>query len=103
MGKPVILFGQHNFYDFLPHVRVIRKSGDLADALKFALSGTIDTEKARRDAARLRRAMVNVSFDLAGYSNINDRNFGDGHVRAAAEALIKSVRRELVNYRVAGE
>ena len=103
MGKPVILFGQHNFYDFLPHVRVVRKTGDLADALKFALAGGFDTEKARRDAARLRQAMKNASFDLGSYSNIDDRNFDKNGVRLTADALISSVAREALKFRAAGE
>jgi hypothetical protein len=103
MGKPVILFGQHNFYDFLPHVSVVRKSGDLAQALTKALASGFDKEKVRRDAARLRQAMLNASFDLGSFSNINDKNFDENGVRATVDALITSVGREAMTYQAVGE
>ena len=33
MGKPVISFGHHNIYNFLPHVRLITDERDLKPAL----------------------------------------------------------------------
>jgi len=92
MGKPVITFGQHNWYNFLPHVRVIERPDDLGRAARELLSPTFDSQRARRDGARFLRALKAASFDLAGYSWRKPEQTEDWMVERAHERLLRSLR-----------
>lgn len=67
LGKPVITFGRHNIYNFLPHVRLVTDEAELKPALDWALGGGHDEERARLDGARFLEALKRISFDLPGY------------------------------------
>ena len=88
LGKPVILFGRHNFYNCVPHVRLVTREEDLKAALDWALSPSFDHEKARRDGARLRAATLKASFDVGKYSNMTPNAFNDVDVQRATDALV---------------
>lgn len=74
IGKPVISFGQHNVYNFLPHVRQVRSLDEVREALAWALSGDLDRDQAVRDGARFLAATRKRSFDLSGFSYLATPN-----------------------------
>lgn len=88
LGKPVILFGRHNFYNCVPHVRLVTREEDLKAALDWALSSSLDREKARRDGARLRAATLKASFDVGKYSNLTPNAFSEMDIQRATDALV---------------
>jgi hypothetical protein len=67
LGKPVISFGRHNLYNFLPHVRAVRDIGSLKPMLNEFLTNGFDHGRARADGARFLAAVLAVSFDMAGF------------------------------------
>ena len=67
MGKPVISFGRHNIFEFLPHVFNVKDLGNLKPALNFALSPEFNPETARKDGEKFLRAVVETSFDMRDY------------------------------------
>lgn len=88
LGKPVIMFGRHNFYDCAPHIRKVFREEDLKAALDYALSDSFDRDQARRDGARLRAATLSASFDLGKYSNLALKAFTDEDIERATDALV---------------
>jgi hypothetical protein len=97
IGKPVLLFGRHNYYSFLPHVRSVRQAEDLKAALDWALGHEFDRERAQRDGARLREAIKRSCFDLGAYSNIDVKNFTTTEVRRATDSLLQGLATQVVS------
>lgn len=91
MGKPVILLGRHNYYDFLDHVFLIKQEEQLRPALQRALDGNYDKEKAKVDGARLKQAAINASFDLKEFSNVKRDECEQDVVKNVIEGLKKSL------------
>ena len=91
IGKPVILFGRHNVYQFVPHVQLVTREEDLRPALKRALDGSIDRARAQQDGARLRDALVDISFDLRGFNVFEPGSVDAAGVRDAVESLLASL------------
>lgn len=91
IGKPVIAFGRHNVYNFLPHVMVVTEECQLKGYLHRAVVQGIDTERARLDGARFLQALCATSFDLGDYNYVNLRSFNDDDVDVAVESLVASV------------
>ncbi len=87
MGKPVIVFGRHNLYGFLPHIFEIRDEAELKHCLAKIVDSRVDLERARHDGSRYLRAVVDTSFDMRDYDYLNLRKFADESVRDAADAL----------------
>lgn len=75
MGKPVIVLGRHNYYDFVDHVFTVKQEEQLRPALLKALNKEFDLNKAKQDGARLRQAAINASFDLKEFTNLNRKEF----------------------------
>lgn len=90
-GIPVISFGRHNSYNFLPHVSVIDDLGRLGTVLNKALDNEFDRERAQLDGARFLDAVVQSSFDLGGYDYFNLTKFSDEAVKHACTALEQSL------------
>ncbi len=90
MGKPVIIFGQHNYYDFLDHVRIVSLEAGLREAFLWALGSGFDRDKAVRDGARLREAVVQTAFNLKSWNNVFPDTYDRSVVSVAARALIES-------------
>lgn len=88
-GKPVLSFGKHNSYDFLDHVRSVDTTDDLRRAYLDLLR--IDFVKAAIDGARLKDALLSVSFDMGSYSALSPTNFSAMHVERACDAVISSL------------
>ena len=92
MGKPVIAFGRHNIYNFLPHVRVVTDESKLKGYLHDALNGAGDREAARANGERFLRAVVECSFDMGEYDYLDLRKFSAQPVDDACGALAESLR-----------
>lgn len=90
LGRPVIAFGRHNLYGFLPHVTVVRTLDELRPALQAALSGNFDHEQARANGSRFLRAIVDTSFDLLDFQPINPTIIQDAAAESAYQALLSS-------------
>lgn len=74
MGKPVITFGRHNLFNVLPHVKLVTREEDLGPALHAALLNTPDKNQALEDGARFLQAIIDNSFDMAGYNVTEPEN-----------------------------
>lgn len=64
LGKPVISFGCHNVYNFLPHVFEVESGRQLREKLTEALSDDFDNAAAVLAGRRFIRAITETSFDL---------------------------------------
>jgi hypothetical protein len=90
-GRPVIAFGRHNMYNFLPSVRVVSDETQLAGYLRAAFDGELDREAIRSDAQRLLQAVVGNSFDMGEYDYIKLDRFAQSAVEAAHDKLLESL------------
>lgn len=90
-GKPVITFGRHNQYNFLPHVSVVEDETHLKTYLANAVDPSFDQEKAADDGARYLRAVVECSFDLAGFQVSKPDDADDRVIDAAYRSLLDSL------------
>ena len=86
-GKPVITFGHHNIYNCLPHVRLIKSEGEVAEALLNALSPEFDREGARRAGQRFLNAVVSKSFDMRQYDFLDASNYDKESVVEAVNLM----------------
>ncbi len=91
-GKPVIAFGRHNSYNFLPGVQVVEDESQLAKYLREALDGAVDNAAIRRDASKFLHALRDSSFDMKSYDYVSLSNFETAAVEAAYEALAASLQ-----------
>lgn len=93
MGKPIVTFGQHNIYDFLPHVFVNGRDGTLRELLHRALY-EVPKAKARADGAQFLQAIEKSSFDFGKYNYVDLESYDADVVVRASDALIASVANE---------
>lgn len=91
LGKPVITFGRHNQYNFLPHVRLITDEINLKSELASLLSPDFDVDGARLSGARFLSSVLSVSFDMGEYDYINLERFRPEAVTAALSCLTESL------------
>lgn len=89
-GTPVIAFGRHNIYNFLPSVRVVEDETQLAEYLHSALFQN-DAERVSGEGKRLLKAIVDESFDMGSYDYIKLNQFETDSVRQAGDALMESI------------
>lgn len=68
VGKPVISFGRHNPYNFLPHVDVVTDFAELPKLVKAMFDGETDAREARNAAARFVEAIRQSSFDMGEFN-----------------------------------
>jgi Capsule polysaccharide biosynthesis protein len=87
IGKPVILFGRHNVYQFLPHVTLVTKEEELRPALRRALNGEVETDRAQQAGARFAEALMQVSFDMGDFTAFDPSTVTEDIVRKAAREL----------------
>jgi hypothetical protein len=93
MGKPVLTFGRHNIYNFLPHVLCVTDEGKLKSQLAAALSGEIDAARAQQDGARFLAAVKATSFDLRDFNMVDLKRFDPTVIEAANDKLCESLSR----------
>jgi len=103
LGRPVIAWGLHNNYNFLPQVRVVRAERDLPGLLRWALDPRFDREAAKAEGARFLNAVIARSFDMRGYDFIDVARFEDASVEDAATALARSVAEQAASQTAASQ
>ncbi|MGQ0671775.1 MAG: capsular polysaccharide export protein, LipB/KpsS family [Hyphomicrobium sp.] len=91
MGKPVILLGRHNIFDFVPHVTVVKQSEELRPALAMALDSDHEAGKRQVDGRRLLEAIVECSFDLLDFLPSDPTKISDQAIDAAWQALFEGL------------
>lgn len=91
MGKPVIVFGRHNGWEVMDHVQMVTREEDLRPVLARALDGTWPSDDSRRDGARYRQAIIDTSFDLGTYTNVDLASYRQEDISEAVGALLKSL------------
>ena len=91
LGKPVIVFGQHNNYDCLPHVRRVESLTDLRQVILVSLSASSEVLANANTARRYLDVVLERSFDLGDYDYLKVSKFSSEVVAAAAKALHQSV------------
>jgi len=91
MGKPVVTFGRHNTYNFLPHVSVVADETNLKRHLRDALSAKHDGALAREFGVRFLGAVVAASFDMKQYDYIELQDFDPQTVSDACDALARGL------------
>jgi hypothetical protein len=90
-GKPVITFGRHTLYNFLPHVLNAHSEESIRGHLSDAIYGKIDLEKAKRDGARFFQALKDSSFDLRDFDVRDPSGIESDLPRVAYERLVRSL------------
>lgn len=91
LGKPVVTFGQHNIFNFLPHVRLVGRDGGPAQLLRDALDGDFDASGARAAGKRFLNAVIACSFDMRTFDFVRQEAFEDQVVAEAQGALVRSL------------
>lgn len=91
LGKPVISFGRHNSYGFLPHVFVVGDEARLKDIVAEALSPGFDHGAAARAGRRFVRAVADTSFDLGAYDYRTKGNHTPEAVRTCVDHLLATL------------
>lgn len=91
-GTPVIAFGHHNLYNFLPSVRVVHDERLLASYLYKALFASDVKKRTRNEGRRLLRAIIDCSFDMGNYHYNDIENFNLATIEFAGQALAKSLQ-----------
>lgn len=90
MGRPVVTFGRHNIYNFVPHVHAIEDEVDLQPRLAQSLYQH-DAAVAHRNGSRFLAAVVARSFDMRDYDYRKPSYVPDGAVLEARVALERSL------------
>jgi hypothetical protein len=90
-GIPVISFGEHALYNFLPHVQHVTDLANLRPALKRIFDGSIDLNRSRLDGTRFLRSVMEASFDMGDYDYVKLKNYDSQVVEDTYQALIDSL------------
>jgi hypothetical protein len=90
-GKPVITYGRHGLYNFLPHVMTVTDEAQLKGYMSRIFGGAIDPVRAADDGARFLAALVAVSFDTGAALREDGREAADAAANAF-EPLLRSLQ-----------
>ena len=89
MGKPVISFGRHNNFNFLPHVYVVETHEKIREAVSSILHEDADREvRSKKDGLRYLRAVVKTSIDFGEYDYVNYAKYDPELPVDAVELLV---------------
>lgn len=94
MGKPVISFGRHNTYNFLPHVSVVTDESRLKGYLRDALEHAEDDPRPAADGHRFLRAIVDASFDMMDHSSLRPETFESSVAENAYAKLVHGLEEQ---------
>lgn len=98
MGKPTIVLGRNNIYDFLPHVRVLKDIANMGAVLSDALEGRLAGAHAKKHGAALLRAIEKISWNMEEFDPFSiESDVSDAAVNAALEKLRSSLREPASN------
>ena len=71
MGKPVLSFSRHNYFNFLNHVFVVKSDKDIREYFKIIFSNKFDKISSKNDGYRLGKAIEKSSVHLPNFSYSN--------------------------------
>lgn len=91
LGKPVISFGRHNPYNFLPQVMVVRDLGELPVYVRKMVAGGIDAGAALASAERFIEAVRCAGFDMGRFDYFDLDTFDPAAPAAACRLLRDSL------------
>ena len=91
MGKPVIAFGQHNPFNFLPHVDVVTGFAELPHLVRAMFDGHLDAREARSASARFVEALQQATFDMGEFNYFDLEKFEKTAPENAYHLLRKSL------------
>jgi hypothetical protein len=76
MGIPVISFGQHNLYNILPHVHVVKSWTDIGEIIEniFEFDRKNEEKKRVQEGRRFIDAFIKMSADLGEYGGNKKEN-----------------------------
>jgi hypothetical protein len=91
LGKPVISFGCHNIYNFLPHVFVVKDNTRLREQLALALVDQFDHAAAALAGRRFVRAVTETSFDLGAHVYQRKNVHTAEEIRSCVDGLLATL------------
>jgi hypothetical protein len=91
IGKPVIAFGQHNLFNFLPHVHVVRGDLSLRRVLRHMLSDEKSAAERAKVGKRFLAALRSTAFDMSGFYPSAPDHAPDAAVEGAFQSLLESL------------
>ena len=91
LGKPVISFGLHNPYNFLPHVSVVKNMQELPSLVSDMVKGGGDLSEALSNADRFIRAIEKASFDMGEFDYFELEKFPPNAPLCSYQLLSKSL------------
>ena len=90
IGKPIISFGRHNYWNFIPHVSVVTDEDQVATYLSDALSTPELRQVNIENGARAKQAIIDCSFDLSlDYANTSQ--YDSQALRSMYTTLVESL------------
>lgn len=95
MGKPVISFGRHNTYNFLPHVSVVTDESRLKSYLRTALERDGSDPRPAADGRRFLQAIVAASFDMLDHSALKPETFDPAVAENAYAMLVRGLEEQI--------
>jgi hypothetical protein len=90
-GVPVLSFGEHNFYNCLPHVHVMRDLAGLRGLLRRLIEAPADRERDRREGRRFFDSLAAVSVDLGEEALTRQRRPSPAAVTRLFDGLWKTL------------
>jgi hypothetical protein len=94
MGKPVIAFGRHNTYNFLPHVTVVTDESRLKGYLHDALERDGTDSRPAADGRRFLQAIASASFDMIDHSAYKPETFEAAVAENAYSMLVRGLEEQ---------
>lgn len=86
-GKPVIVFGRHVDYSFLPQAFLVQREEELALNLKLALKAKAESENFAKLGARYLKALEKSSFVFGQFSAVQAQSYDNEAIRKMVDAL----------------
>ena len=96
LGIPVLAFGRHNLFNFLPHVFEIREEEQLRGYLDKILGYEISKSDAVKDGALFLESVKSVSFDLDDYNHLTAEGFSNNSSIQAVDKLVQGLLEDSV-------
>jgi hypothetical protein len=92
LGKPLVTFGRHNLYGFVPGVVTVTDLGDMRDLLRRAIFDPLSSQTALKVGGRFAEALKSLSVRLEGVNSMDSEKLDQADVAAAYELLLESLR-----------
>jgi len=96
-GNSVITLGQHNNYNIMPNVYMVKNFNEINNLLKDLLSLEYGYKHSLLGGKRYIRALKKIAFDFSDYNFLNFKNFSTDSVNGCASKLEESILFQLKN------